>query len=90
MSDYSQLKWQCRRGTKELEMVLNHYLEHYYQTTSQDEQRVFKQLIELEDPILSDLLLGTSFAETNAQQNLILKLQHFLGSYHCRSVSLNS
>ncbi len=74
MSKISQLKWQCRRGTKELDFVLNNYLEHYYQSASQSEQSAFKQLIELEDPILYDLFLGESLVDNTIQQNLILKL----------------
>ncbi len=74
MSETSALKWQCRRGTKELDLVLNNYLERYYQTASQSEKSAFKQLIELEDPILSDLLLGKSSADNTVQQDLILKL----------------
>ena len=75
MSETSQLKWQCRRGTKELDIVLNNYLERYYQTASRSEQSAFKQLIELEDPILSDLLLGKSSIDNTAQQGLILQLK---------------
>ncbi|HFC93112.1 MAG TPA: succinate dehydrogenase assembly factor 2 [Leucothrix mucor] len=74
MSKISQLKWQCRRGTKELDFILNNYLERYYQNASQSEQSAFKQLIELDDPILSDLFLGESLVDNTIQQNLILKL----------------
>ncbi len=77
MSKISQLKWQCRRGTKELDFILNNYLERYYQNASQSEQSAFKQLIELDDPILYELLLGKSLVNNTAQQNLILQLRKF-------------
>jgi len=31
MSKLSQLKWRCRRGVKELDLILNTYLEQYYE-----------------------------------------------------------
>ncbi|MCK5917895.1 MAG: succinate dehydrogenase assembly factor 2 [Cocleimonas sp.] len=75
MSEHSRLRWQCRRGTKELDLVLNNYLEHYYQSASQCEQNAFKKLITLEDPLLSDLLLEKSSVESTAQQGLITQLR---------------
>jgi len=57
MSEYSQLKWQCRRGVKELDLLLTDYLEHHYPVASKNEKTAFKQLLTLEDPVLFTLLL---------------------------------
>jgi len=46
MSELSQLKWQCRRGMKELDLVLTHYLESQYLLASPQEQQTFKELLE--------------------------------------------
>ncbi len=75
MSKLSQLKWQCRRGVKELELILNYYLEQDYLIASVKEQSAFKQLLALEDPILFDLILGNTLLDNEAQQALIKKLQ---------------
>jgi antitoxin CptB len=71
----SPLKWQCRRGVKELDIVLSHYLKQNYLSADKQEQIAFKQLLELEDPVLFDLLLGNTFAYNEAQQKLIKKLR---------------
>ena len=71
----SPLKWQCRRGVKELDIVLSHYLEQNYLSANKQEQTAFKQLLELEDPILFDLLLGNTLTNNEAQQGLIKKLR---------------
>jgi antitoxin CptB len=75
MSDLSLLKWQCRRGTKELDLVLTSYLESYYQAASRREQSAFNQLLELEDPVLADLLLGNISADNKPLQSLVIKLR---------------
>jgi len=37
MDDPARLKWQCRRGTKELDFLLNRYLETGYLAADQGE-----------------------------------------------------
>jgi antitoxin CptB len=66
-----QLKWQCRRGTKELDLILTRYLEDHYPLANSHQQIAFKQLLLLEDPILSDLIMGSRQAETPHQHRLI-------------------
>lgn len=77
MDNYAQLKWQCRRGTKELDLVLTHYLEHHYPQSNNKSQSAFKHLLSLEDPILSDLIAGNKRADTPHQQRLINTLRQF-------------
>ncbi len=57
MSKRSQLKWHCRRGMKELDILLMHYLEHNYEQSSPSEQQAFQSLLELPDTDLYALLL---------------------------------
>ena len=58
MSELSRLRWLCRRGMKELDVVLSGYLEQNYATASSEEQAVFRSLLEMPDPDLYGLLLG--------------------------------
>ena len=57
-SELSKLRWQCRRGMKELDVILSHYLEQHYVQADQDEKQQFKTLLLLEDPMLIMLLQG--------------------------------
>jgi antitoxin CptB len=77
MCKYAQLKWQCRRGTKELDLVLTHYLEHHYPQANNKEQSAFKQLLSLEDPVLADLIAGNKRSDTPHQHHLINTLRQF-------------
>ncbi|EDN66746.1 conserved hypothetical protein [Beggiatoa sp. PS] len=49
MSEINQLKWQCRRSMKELEMLLTRYLEQKYEHAPINEQQTFQTLLELQD-----------------------------------------
>ena len=57
-AELSRLRWLCRRGMKELDVVMSAYLEHHYATASADDRRLFRALLELPDPELYALLLG--------------------------------
>ncbi|MFC1560392.1 succinate dehydrogenase assembly factor 2 [Pseudomonadota bacterium] len=54
----SRLRWLCRRGMKELDVVLTRYLEHTYESATIAEQRQFRELLQMPDPDLYNLLLG--------------------------------
>ena len=60
MAELSRLRWLCRRGMKELDVVLGRYLEQHYASASSAEQERFKALLDMPDPDLYDLLLGRS------------------------------
>jgi antitoxin CptB len=58
MDELARLKWQCRRGTKELDFLLNRYLETRYLVADKQERALFAALLELEDDELAGVLLG--------------------------------
>jgi antitoxin CptB len=53
----SRLRWQCRRGMRELDELLLRYLENQYATTSESDKEAFRALLELSDPVLNEYLL---------------------------------
>jgi antitoxin CptB len=57
MSDYSRLKWQCRRGMQELDKLLLGYLEGCYADDSAADKAAFRAVLELADPELNAYLL---------------------------------
>ena len=58
MSELSRLRWLCRRGMKELDVVMTGYLDNHYAEASQSEQQSFRFLLEMQDPDLFALLVG--------------------------------
>lgn len=58
-AELQRLRWQCRRGMRELDLLLVRYLEREYPTAPIEAQRGFQRLLELSDPeLLAYLLRG--------------------------------
>ena len=57
MSELSRLRWLCRRGMKELDLVMTDYLERHYVSASASQQAQFRDLLQMQDPDLYNLLL---------------------------------
>jgi antitoxin CptB len=58
ITEYSELKWRCRRGMLELDILLNSYLDKNYDTMSQLQGAVFSKVLDYPDKVLLDLLMG--------------------------------
>ena len=53
-----KLRWRCRRGMKELDLLTLGYLERHYPTAPVEEQQAFAELLELQDPLLMSYMVG--------------------------------
>jgi antitoxin CptB len=53
-----RLLWRCRRGMKELDVLLERYARSHLADLSSEDRRTFEQFLELSDPLLADYLLG--------------------------------
>ncbi|CAK0763338.1 antitoxin CptB [Gammaproteobacteria bacterium] len=53
-----RLTWACRRGMRELDLLLAAFLERRYGHLPVTEQRIFENLLEYPDPLLYDYLMG--------------------------------
>jgi len=47
-----QLRWRCRRGMKELDVLLAHYVDTEFCAAPMEEQQAFMRLLEVQDPVL--------------------------------------
>ena len=52
------LRWRCRRGMKELDVLLERFAERLLPGASEAECRVYDELLALPDPLLALYLLG--------------------------------
>jgi antitoxin CptB len=52
------MRWRCRRGMKELDLLLTGWLETQFERASQAQRGQFEALLELPDPQLARYLLG--------------------------------
>jgi antitoxin CptB len=56
--EHRKVLWRCRRGMKELDVLLERFARERYAHVSNDEQRAFVRLLDLPDPDLADYFLG--------------------------------
>lgn len=57
-SELSRLRWRCRRGMRELDMLLTRWLEVEYPLASPGQRVTFQQLLEREDDEVWDWMMG--------------------------------
>ncbi len=77
MDELARLRWQCRRGTKELDFLLNRYLETGYLAADQRERDLFLELLGMEDDQLIGVLMGA--LDMEGMGELIGKVRAFFG-----------
>jgi len=75
-ADKARLRWRCRRGMKELDVLLERYLDQRFAIASAAEQALFLQLLDCEDPDLWSWVIG--HAEPPAKFSDVL--QRLLGN----------
>jgi len=55
---HRRLLWRCRRGMKELDLLLERFVRERYAGASILQKQAFAQLLELPDPTLADYFFG--------------------------------
>ena len=81
MSEMSRLRWLCRRGMKELDVVLVRYLENTYESAAISEQDQFRELLQMPDPDLYNLLLGREITDDPDLARFLRQLRNGPGQH---------
>lgn len=68
------LQWRCRRGTKELDVVLIRFLDTHYSSMSDTELNHFDQLLENQDTVLWDWFCGHAEPDSAIENELVQKI----------------
>jgi antitoxin CptB len=55
--DDARMRWRCRRGMKELDILLERFLKSRFEATDGKQKEVFADFLDLQDPQLADYLL---------------------------------
>jgi len=73
-AEIRRLRWHCRRGMKELDIVLNRYLDRDYALASEQERLAFQALLDQEDPVIWTWVLGAESPPEGLLADVIHKL----------------
>ena len=71
--EYRRVRWLCRRGTKELDLLTTYYLDNYYVQASDAYRIAFQTMLGYSDPDLHDLFSGV-LVSNDEKINKIAKL----------------
>jgi antitoxin CptB len=55
--DDARMRWRCRRGMKELDILLERFLKSGFEAIDGKQKDVFADFLDLQDPQLADYLL---------------------------------
>ena len=58
MKELERVRWRCRRGLLELDIVLGRFIEQHYATMDSRQRVVFDELLDLPDTELWDAITG--------------------------------
>lgn len=53
-----ELRWKCRRGMLELDLLLNRFIDNHFQTLDESQLEVLIRLLDYPDQVLHDLLIA--------------------------------
>jgi len=72
--DLARLRWRCRRGMRELDVLLMRYLDREFLHAPPAEQQAFEALLSAQDPEIVDWLGGHVPAENPHLRDVLQRL----------------
>jgi antitoxin CptB len=75
LPNIERLRWQCRRGMLELDLLLEAFLEQHYPKLSPQQQRLFIQLLSYPDPLIHAWCVGGEAPEDETFDELIAAIR---------------
>ena len=57
-AELGKLRWRCRRGMRELDVLLTRYVDEQYADAAPPYQEAFRQLLDSQDPLIHAYFLG--------------------------------
>ncbi|MBA2410182.1 MAG: succinate dehydrogenase assembly factor 2 [Gammaproteobacteria bacterium] len=77
---HTRLRWRCRRGTRELDLLLSGFMEGGYFSLEDQQLSVFERLLDYPDDELLDLLMGRKVAGDRGLADVIARIQGAVAS----------
>ncbi|EFL92736.1 hypothetical protein REG_0578 [Candidatus Regiella insecticola LSR1] len=71
----ARVYWACRRGMRELDIVIMPFFEYEYETLSNDDKGLFMRLLKSDDPDLFNWLMNYGEPQDSELQRMIKLIQ---------------
>ena len=72
----NRLAWQCRRGMRELDVLLNGFLTRRYARLDANERDSFARLLEYPDAVLLEWLMGRMIPADKDVADIVQEIRH--------------
>jgi len=73
--DDAKLRWRCRRGIKEFDVLFERFLQQEYINLTEQQKSWFHRLLDEQDPIIMDWLINRSEPEDKGLKWIVERLQ---------------
>ena len=73
-----RLLWRCRRGMKELDVMLERFARARLPQASHEERAALEELLTLPDPVLAGYLLGEEVPSQAALAHLVTRIRTYV------------
>ena len=74
LREVGKLRWRCRRGMRELDVLLARYVDEEYRTAAPEQQEAFRRLLDIQDPVIHAYFLGRETPPDGALASLIARI----------------
>lgn len=75
----NQLRWACRRGLLELDLLLNSYLDNVYEQLTDYEKQQFITLLDMQDQEMYEMLSGKTSPNDKELAALLERIRECMG-----------
>jgi antitoxin CptB len=75
MKEQERVRWRCRRGMLELDIVLQRFVDRSYAQLDDAEKHAFDVLLDMPDTELWDMIAGKRQSEAAEQQAVLEQLR---------------
>lgn len=75
MNEHKLLRWRCRRGMRELDLVLQRFFDNRYDDLPDEGKQAFSRLLDQEDQDILQWLLGHTTPPDQALRRLIEEIK---------------
>jgi antitoxin CptB len=76
LNEVNKLRWRCRRGTRELDLLLLNYFDTCFPCAAEAEKEDFRRLLELPDTLLYRYLIQNATPDDTGMAGLVLKIKY--------------
>ena len=72
--EIKKLLWRCRRGTRELDIVLGRFIQNEYRGLGEEDRELFTQLLETQDPVLNEWLYNDVVPKDQGMARIVKRI----------------